>query len=55
MTIAVSQRVVIDPKTGERRDALDQRWPQFLEQAGLFGEMRLTLSHGVNLFTNAAL
>ena len=37
MTIAVSQRVVFDLKTGERRDALDQRWPQFLEQAGLFG------------------
>ena len=34
MTIAVSQRVVVDPRSGERRDALDQRWPRFLRQAG---------------------
>ena len=34
MTIAVSQRVVVDPRTGERRDALDQRWPRFLRQVG---------------------
>jgi putative glutamine amidotransferase len=32
--IAVSQRVVIDEKTGERRDALDQRWAMFLREAG---------------------
>ncbi len=37
MTIAVSQRVVIDSRSGERRDALDQRWPRFLSRAGLFG------------------
>ena len=32
--IAVSQRVVTDPATGERRDALDQRWPRFLAACG---------------------
>lgn len=32
--IAVSQRVVIDDKTGERRDALDQNWSAFLEKCG---------------------
>ena len=35
MKIAVSQRVVIDHRTGERRDALDQRWPRFLRHVGL--------------------
>ncbi len=33
--IAVSQRVVIDPIHDERRDALDQRWAQFLLRCGL--------------------
>lgn len=33
--IAVTQRVVIDPKTKERRDALDQSWCRFLERCGL--------------------
>jgi N5-(cytidine 5'-diphosphoramidyl)-L-glutamine hydrolase len=33
--IAVTQRVVVDPATGERRDALDQRWPRLLLQCGL--------------------
>ncbi|WP_298363926.1 gamma-glutamyl-gamma-aminobutyrate hydrolase family protein [Azospirillum sp.] len=28
--IAITQRVVIDPNHGERRDALDQRWWSFL-------------------------
>jgi putative glutamine amidotransferase len=32
--IAVSQRVVVDPATGERRDALDQRWVSLLQAAG---------------------
>lgn len=35
MIVAVSQRVVIDARTGERRDALDRRWPIFLRHAGL--------------------
>jgi len=34
--IAVTQRVEIVPTYGERRDALDQRWTDFLTQAGLF-------------------
>jgi len=33
--VAVSQRVAIDPATGERRDALDQRWGPFLQACGL--------------------
>jgi N5-(cytidine 5'-diphosphoramidyl)-L-glutamine hydrolase len=33
--IAVTQRVVIDAGSGERRDALDQRWPRFLLRCGL--------------------
>ncbi len=32
--ILVTQRVVVDPATGERRDALDQQWGAFLCQAG---------------------
>jgi len=28
--IALTQRVVVDPRHGERRDALDQRWVDFL-------------------------
>ena len=32
--IAVTQRVVIDGKTAERRDALDQRWADFLQVTG---------------------
>jgi N5-(cytidine 5'-diphosphoramidyl)-L-glutamine hydrolase len=32
--IVLSQRVVTDPKTGERRDALDQRWAGLLAAAG---------------------
>jgi len=35
MFVAVSQRVMIDPVTGERRDALDQRWTPFLRECGL--------------------
>ena len=34
-TILVTQRVAVDPVTGERRDALDQRWPLFLQAAGM--------------------
>ncbi|MEK7524322.1 MAG: gamma-glutamyl-gamma-aminobutyrate hydrolase family protein [Patescibacteria group bacterium] len=30
--IAITQRVTIDPKTGERRDALDQNWMSFFEK-----------------------
>lgn len=33
--VAITQRVVIDPTTGERRDALDRRWHAFLAAAGL--------------------
>lgn len=33
--IAVSQRVDCHPDRGERRDALDQRWPHFLAACGL--------------------
>lgn len=29
-TVAVTQRVVVDPRHGERRDCLDQRWADFL-------------------------
>ncbi len=32
--VFVSQRVVVDAVTGERRDALDQRWPPFLGACG---------------------
>ncbi len=32
--IAVSQRVTVDPATGERRDALDQNWTRFLQACG---------------------
>lgn len=32
--IAITQRVTIDPKTGERRDALDQSWMAFFEKIG---------------------
>jgi gamma-glutamyl-gamma-aminobutyrate hydrolase PuuD len=32
--ILVSQRVAVDPATGERRDALDQHWHGFLHEAG---------------------
>lgn len=31
MIVAITQRVEIDPKTNERRDCLDQKWIQFLE------------------------
>jgi len=34
-TVAVTQRVVVDPAHGERRDCLDQAWPRFLLQCGL--------------------
>lgn len=33
--VAVTQRVATDPKTGERRDCLDQRWHVFLAASGL--------------------
>lgn len=33
--VAVTQRVMISPETGERRDALDQRWVPFLESCGM--------------------
>ena len=32
--LAVTLRVIHDPHTGERRDALDQRWYGLLQQAG---------------------
>lgn len=32
--LAISQRVTIDAATGERRDALDQRWTLFLSACG---------------------
>ena len=33
--LGLTQRVVIDPRHGERRDALDQRWAQFLAAMGM--------------------
>lgn len=33
--VAVTQRVGIDPRHGERRDMLDQRWAAFLHACGL--------------------
>ncbi|MBK1658599.1 gamma-glutamyl-gamma-aminobutyrate hydrolase family protein [Paracraurococcus ruber] len=33
--VAVSQRIAVDPRHGERRDALDQRWAGFLGACGL--------------------
>lgn len=36
-TVGITQRVMVDPKHGERRDALDQRWPRFLAAVGLVG------------------
>ena len=35
--VGITQRVVVDPKHGERRDALDQRWPEFLAAVGVLG------------------
>ena len=29
-TVAISQRVVVEPSHGERRDCLDQAWTRFL-------------------------
>lgn len=33
--VAVSQRVAVDPRHGERRDCLDQAWTRFLAACGL--------------------
>jgi putative glutamine amidotransferase len=33
--VAITQRVSIVPAFGERRDCLDQAWPQFLRECGL--------------------
>ena len=33
--VAISQRVVVDPRHGERRDALDQKWTHLLVRCGL--------------------
>lgn len=33
--VAISQRVVVDPRHGERRDALDQNWTRLLMRCGL--------------------
>jgi putative glutamine amidotransferase len=33
--LAITQRVAVDPATGERRDALDQRWAAFADAAGV--------------------
>ncbi|QCG93172.1 gamma-glutamyl-gamma-aminobutyrate hydrolase (plasmid) [Azospirillum sp. TSA2s] len=35
--VGVTQRVQIDPRHGERRDALDQRWHPFLAACGIVG------------------
>lgn len=35
--VGVTQRVQIDPRHGERRDALDQRWHPFLAASGIVG------------------
>jgi putative glutamine amidotransferase len=34
-TIAITQRVSVDPEHGERRDCLDQSWARFLAACGL--------------------
>ncbi|MGP0076528.1 MAG: gamma-glutamyl-gamma-aminobutyrate hydrolase family protein [Bryobacteraceae bacterium] len=34
-SVAVTQRVVVDPPHGTRRDCLDQVWPKFLLRCGL--------------------
>lgn len=34
-TVAITQRVVVLPGYGERRDCLDQAWPKFLAACGL--------------------
>lgn len=34
-TAFLTQRVVVDPKTGERRDALDQNWGVFISACGM--------------------
>ena len=46
--IAVSQRVVIDPMHGERRDSLDQRWVKFLYAMGYIG---IPLPNNLNVAT----
>lgn len=33
--VGITQRVVVDPEHGERRDALDQRWPCFISACDL--------------------
>ena len=33
--VAISQRVVEEPRYGERRDALDQNWARFLSRCGI--------------------
>ena len=33
--VAVTQRVVLVPEHGERRDCLDQAWPRFIAACGL--------------------
>ena len=34
-TVAITQRVSVDPEHGERRDCLDQAWPRFIAACGL--------------------
>lgn len=34
-TVAITQRVSVDPEHGERRDCLDQSWPRFMAACGL--------------------
>ena len=35
--VAITQRVTVDPRHGERRDCLDQRWSEFLFACGCVG------------------
>ena len=35
--LGLTQRVMVDPRHGERRDALDQRWISFLAASGMAG------------------
>lgn len=49
--LGLTQRVVIDPRHGERRDALDQRWPRFL---GTLGMAAIALPNDPQLATNLA-
>ncbi len=35
IVVAITQRVTREPRTGERRDSLDQNWVRFLSRCGI--------------------